>query len=315
MKRFVNILILVCITLITGCKSDPEVPAKYRTRYVVLLTIDGARWSETWGDSTHANIPNRYQVLRPQGVLLTAFRNNGPTLTLSSHAAMTSGRYQSLDNSGAELPAAPSFFQRWRSFSRAGAGQTWIVSSKDKMEVLANCTDTGWKDRFLPLRDCGVNGNHSGYREDSITMRKALSMLSSGHPALSLIHFREPDFSAHSGDWPAYLAGIRSTDAYALQLWRFLQADPLFRDKTTLIITNDHGRHLDGILDGFKSHGDDCEGCRHIELLAIGPDFRSGLTLTTPYELTDICATVARLAGLPDGAAPGHVMTDLFIHP
>ena len=39
-----------------------------------------------------------------------------------------------------------------------------------------------------------------------------------------------------------------------------------YKDKTTLIVSNDHGRHIDS-KGGFQNHGDDCAGCRHIEFL------------------------------------------------
>jgi phosphopentomutase len=91
-----------------------------------------------------------------------------------------------------------------------------------------------------------------------------------------------------------------------------IQADPLYKDKTTLIITNDHGRHIDNVADGFVSHGDGCDGCRHIEFLAVGPDFKKGIGFDIPYEQTDISQTVAKLLNFKMDYGKGKLITDIF---
>ena len=84
------------------------------------------------------------------------------------------------------------------------------------------------------------------------------------------------------------------------------------RDRTALFITNDHGRHLDGHLDGFVSHGDDCAGCRKIELLAIGPDFRRGVMFDQHRSHIDVAVTCAALLGLTIPGSKGQIMQELF---
>ena len=43
--------------------------------------------------------------------------------------------------------------------------------------------------------------------------------------------------------------------------------------------------------------GDGCDGCRHIEFFAMGPDFKENYTTTTPYEQIDISLTIGELMG------------------
>jgi hypothetical protein len=102
------------------------------------------------------------------------------------------------------------------------------------------------------------------------------------------------------------------TDAYIEQIWNFIQSDPVYQGKTTLFITNDHGRHLNGVSNGFVSHGDDCDGCRHISLLAVGPDFHKGIDILNPREQIDLPTTIAHLMGFKMETAEGQVMTELF---
>ena len=78
-------------------------------------------------------------------------------------------------------------------------------------------------------------------------------------------------------------------------------------------MTNDHGRHLNGINGGFAHHGDQCAGCRHISLLALGPHLRGGQTVANHYGLVDVAPTVALLLNVswPD---KGHPITELLNH-
>jgi arylsulfatase A-like enzyme len=122
----------------------------------------------------------------------------------------------------------------------------------------------------------------------------------------------EPDGFAHAGNLEYYLRGIARDDKYVGELYDFLQKSKAYRNPTALLITNDHGRHLDGIDGGFVDHGDGCEGCRHISLLAIGPDFKKGRTLTEIYTQPDVPSTVAYLLGFPLEQSQGKVIKDLL---
>jgi phosphopentomutase len=129
---------------------------------------------------------------------------------------------------------------------------------------------------------------------------------------LALINFKQPDAAGHANDSLAYLQGIIDTDNYIYQLWQQIQSDSIYKDKTTLIVTNDHGRHSAGHLDGFVSHGDDCDGCRHIEFFALGPDFKQNYTCSRRYEQIDIANTIAELLSFSMPSSNGKVMRDLF---
>ena len=55
-------------------------------------------------------------------------------------------------------------------------------------------------------------------------------------------------------------------------------------------------------------HGDSCEGCQKISLLALGPDFKKGSEIKSRYTLIDIAPTVARLLQFemdPNVVVPG----------
>ena len=267
-----------------------------RTQNVIIVVIDGPRYSETWG-KTPGLIPNMSTVLKPEGVFFSNFLNNGFTYTNSGHAAITTGVNQPIDNYGEEFPANPSIFQYFLKQTGKPATAAWLITSKDKLHILANTTDSAWQGQFLPSVNSGVRGPGSGYRADSLTLVEAKRILSEQKPNLVLINFMEPDGFAHAGNQDFYMRGIARDDRYVQELWDFLGKDEHYRNTTALLITNDHGRHLDGIDGGWQEHGDNCEGCQHISLLALGPDFKKGAATEARYTLLDIAPTVATLLG------------------
>jgi len=293
--------------------DDPPKPKvkPLKTKNIIIVVIDGVRSSEAW-DSIPGNIPNMSGQLKRRGVYFSNFRNDGYTYTNSGHTAITTGINQEIDNYGSELPAKPSIFQEWLKQTGKSTTSAWIVSSKDKLYILGNTADSLWQNTFMPSLNCGNNGPGTGYRPDSLTLIEAQRVLATNRPNLMLINFMEPDGYAHAGNWPNYIRGITRDDRYVKQLYAFLQNDRYYKNNTTLLITTDHGRHLQSVDGGWVDHGDNCEGCRKIFLLAIGPDFKKGREVTTKHTLIDISATVAKMMGFEFKESQGQVMRELF---
>ena len=312
MNYFNTIFFVSSYCTLASCQSD-KVQENFVTENVVIIVVDGPRYSEAWGDPTHANIPN-LDTLLSEGVFFPNFINSGDTRTIPGHAALTTGVYEDLDNWGADTPANPSFFQCWAKEFGANPNQSWIIASKDKLAMLGNCTRKKWAGEFLPSMHCGVNGQGylSGYQDDSLTVQQGLVILGTHHPKLTLFNLREPDFSGHGGNWNEYLIGLQKSDAYVRQIIDFINSDPIYAGKTTIFITSDHGRHLNGVAEGFSGHGDNCDGCRRIGLLAIGPDFKPGRVVETEYNQTDLPATIARMLHFKMRFGDGRSMYELF---
>jgi Type I phosphodiesterase / nucleotide pyrophosphatase len=287
----------------------------YKTKYVYILVVDGPRWTETWGEPQRQYIPVRNTVLAPLGVVCLEAYNDGPTYTNAGHTALVTGHYQPINNSGLELPAFPTLTQYVLRDKQLAREQAWIISSKDKLQILTNSRAAEWKHQFVCSFYCGLDGTGvgAGYGTDDVTLRVTKEVISKHRPHFMLVNFKEPDASGHANNWDNYLEGIRTTDRYVGELWSFIQSDPELKDRTTVFITNDHGRHPDGHLDGFISHGDLCPGCKKIELLAMGPDFQRGVVSKQRCGQIDIAVTAAELLGVNLAGSSGRVLSELFI--
>ncbi len=303
-------LILLTALITLNCKRDPPVYDEAQRKLVFVL-IDGPRWTETWGDNTHQYQPLLRDSLQQEGCVFTNFYNNGITLTVPGHTALLTGKYQTIVNNGMEYPMYPSLAQLFLQRRPTDNNNSWLVTSKDKLEVFKSCRTSDWSNVYTPITDCGNSGNGSGYRLDSITYAHALQTLETQHPDFIFIAFKEPDMSGHGNDWPGYLDGIRKGDEYAWNIWKFLQSSPYYKGNTTFVITNDHGRHSDGVADGFISHGDACPGCRHINLFIAGPNIKKGELITQNYEQVDLHKTLCRMFGLMDQYSEGKVIREI----
>lgn len=320
-SRILLILLLISVVFVS-CTSDFEydntqsnkVNRDYKTKNVIVVVVDGLRFSESWCDSTHRYMPHLAGLMANEGIVNNKFYNLGETYTLAGHTSLTTGIYQAINNAGEELPNNPSIFQYWNQVYQNNQVKSWIITSKDKLAVLADTQNPYWKGAYVPSANCGVGGLGlgSGYREDSLTLKTAIGIFKEYQPNLVLINFRDPDYSAHSGVWSNYVDGVRKSDEYVYRLWEFFQNDPNYKNTTTLFVTSDHGRHLDSVADGFVSHGDGCEGCRHLGFFAFGPDFKKGLVILTNRSQIDIPATIAGLLGFSLPNSKGEVMTELF---
>jgi hypothetical protein len=147
-------------------------------------------------------------------------------------------------------------------------------------------------------------------RHDVYTHRFAMIHLARQRPRVLYVAFGETDDWAHDGRYDLTLEALHRTDARIGELWTWLQSDPDYRDKTTLLITVDHGRGRTPL--DWRSHGANVSGADEIWLGCFGPGVkgRGELRDHPRIEQRQIAATVASLvrqdfrAAVPDAAPP-----------
>lgn len=307
MKKLYTFLATLLIAI--NCHSQQS---KFKAKYIIVLVVDGPRYCETWGDSTKKLIPN-FTKMAKFGTVSENFHNDQFTYTSSGHTALATGHYQEMENvKGTQLPDCPSYLQYYLQSRKLDSSRAWIITSKDKLAILGNTVNKEWHDKFRPSLNCGVNGWGTGYRQDTITYNRVISVLSSVHPDLLFVNFREPDWSGHRKDWNGYLKGIKDTDSLVFSIWQFIQNDSVYAGKTALFVTNDHGRHNDNWKEGFAEHGDHCSGCMNINLYAFGPDFKSNYITKKYRNQTDLTATIAYMLDLKMPYCAGKPMKEIF---
>lgn len=117
------------------------------------------------------------------------------------------------------------------------------------------------------------------------------------HPRVLFVGYGDTDLWQHLGRYDALLETAHAFDHYVQELWEQMQSMPQYRNRTTFIITADHGRGS-GPVD-WKDHGVAQPGSANIWIGVLGPDTPP---LGERREIPDvtqaqIAATVAALIG------------------
>jgi Type I phosphodiesterase / nucleotide pyrophosphatase len=160
--------------------------------------------------------------------------------------------------------------------------------------------------QFLTARPLGM-------RPDLLTYFAAKEYIKAYMPRVLYIAWDETDDWAHAGQYDQFLNSAHAADGMIGDLWNTLQSIPQYKDKTTLIITCDHGRG-DKIKDQWKDHGNQVEDSGGIWLAVIGPDTPSTGEVSTKTQLyqKQWAATIALLMGFdfhPDQGQAAAVRT------
>jgi hypothetical protein len=139
---------------------------------------------------------------------------------------------------------------------------------------------------------------HDAERLDVATFNIAFEYMKVKKPKILFIGLGDTDEFAHSGMFDQYLDAAHHADEWIKQLWSYIQSTPGYANKTTLIITTDHGR---GLATGanWKHHGSNIEGSGEIWIAMIGPSVKSRGESKQQGQLYQgqLAATIAAMLG------------------
>lgn len=116
-------------------------------------------------------------------------------------------------------------------------------------------------------------------------------------PRVLFIGLLETDHWGHAGRYDHLLTSANGVDRYIQRLWETMQSMEQYRDKTTFIITTDHGRGT-GLAD-WKNHGAKIAGAEDMWMAFLGPDTPALGERTDCERVTQsqVAATLAALLG------------------
>jgi hypothetical protein len=307
--------VLFCLGMMLLPVIFPLSAQAYRTEHVVVVLIDGVRYTESLGDTTRTYTP-RMWALSTQGTVLDSAFNDSVTVTAYAIPATWMGRFWPLQDTtyqgnSIQFCRYPTVWE----YARHDLG----LPIEKAIYVTPDYGSSTWMPSFYsgygpsywphmvqpPTSD---NNNQADFDSSIVVLRR-------NHPMISYIYLPDTDHAGHSGVWADYIAKIWQADSLVNELWNVIQADSIMRNKTTMIVTNDHGRH-DDTHGGFRNHGDSCFGCRHVMMFAIGPDIARGVHQNTPRaSIRDIAHTAGELLGFTTPLSPGRILSELFAPP
>ena len=133
---------------------------------------------------------------------------------------------------------------------------------------------------------------------DVFTHHEAMEYLKNKKPKVLYISYGETDEWAHHREYKFYADAAHQVDAWIKEIWDFVQSDPQYKNKTTLLITTDHGRG-DVVKEKWTSHGRDVEGSSQIWFAVMGPNIVPSGEMTDNAQLyqKQFAETIAKILG------------------
>lgn len=274
---------------------------------IMIVIIDGARYTETFGDLTKTYTPKMWDLAK-EGSIIDNFENDKYTYTSRAIPALWCGVWtdvQSVNYQGSNTNHAvlPTIFEYYRKQKNRSAEECFYI-----LEYIP--------DLWLPSFDADYGPDywpqfHSVGSNDSDVVTQTQLIMDNSQPHFMMVYLADVDHAGHSGNWQEYTTAIQTADSLVNVLWQKLQADPFYKNSTTLIVTNDHGRH-DDQHGGFQGHGCDCDGCRQIQFLALGPHIKKDYVSTQYHNIPDMAVTASHILGIQPTKSTGNIIQEIF---
>src|SRR6201996_7680688 len=272
------------------------------------LQTDG----QLYGDRDEGNndeVANKYHFSYPgYNEIFTGFpddkiNTNNPVLNPNTSVLEYLNKQKGFEDKVAEFASwevFPAIFNVSRSGLRVNAGYTNFEDGKADDHL-----------KYLNVLQHQAPHYLGDTRIDFMTYEFGKEYMKEYKPRVLYLSFDETDDMAHAGNYKMYLTQAHQEDAYLQELWQYIQTDPVYKDKTTLIVTCDHGRG-DVSLDAWRSHGTGIKNSEQTWFAIIGPDTPHDGIIKTPtitYH-KQLAQSISRLLGYDFKSHADHEVAD-----
>jgi hypothetical protein len=131
-------------------------------------------------------------------------------------------------------------------------------------------------------------------------------------PSLLWITLHDIDI-AHAGTFSLYIDAIQRSDRLCSEIWRTIQSEPEYANKTTLFILPDFGRDSDTEAggNGFQHHRTGDALSRTTWMMVLGPGVRQNVVVDHLVDSTDLIPTLGSLLGFSPRFCEGKVISEV----
>jgi len=146
---------------------------------------------------------------------------------------------------------------------------------------------------------------------DELTFFMTREIMRKFAPQVLVVAFSDVE-AAHFGSYSLHTSGIKTADRLTYQLWQEVQANPDYRDKTTMVILPEFGRDPDGSsTNGFFNHRANVDSTRDTWMMTLGAAVDRPQMIERPIHHIDLCPTLAKLLGCPLLDAQGKMLAEI----
>jgi hypothetical protein len=185
----------------------------------------------------------------------------------------------------------------WDGFKYAASSRDGAFFMNGGREPLPRALSTPAIDLYVGLRQ-QVQQLWEESSNDVLSFRIGLEYLKAHQPRVMWIGLGQSDDWAHARRYDLVLDYLHLADGLIAELWRTLQSMDAYRDRTTLIVTTDHGRGRTPA--DWAEHDAGIQGCQDIFIAILGPHTpATGEARAFPnVTQSDVAATMLQYLGL-----------------
>lgn len=311
------------------CQIAPVVVAQRKTENLIVVTLDGFRWQEVFAGADSALLfSNRY---RDADFDATAFWSNSPE---ERREKLMPFLWEIVANQGQlygnralhnRVTCANPYWASYPGYSELFTGfvDKSLMSNKKKENPNSNVFEviqaqsvfrdkvgvfSTWDAVPYILRTernhITTNSPHNyshatSSMRDSMTFAHAFDYLKREHPKVLYISFDATDAFAHGGHYDKYLQAAQRIDRMIAALWNWTRSQEDYRERTSLLITTDHGRGKNS-RSSWVRHGTFTPGSGQTWFALMGPDTPplGEVKTKTRYYQKQLAQTMANILGV-----------------
>lgn len=304
--------------LFTG--ADPELMNKQNGGVANTNELAKRFWRETPEERREVLMPFMWNVIAKKGQIFGNQKkgsvvqvSNGRNFSYPGYNEILTGWANSNINSNAKMPNPNLTVFEWLHHKPAFKQKVAVFSAWDVVPSIVNRQRCGFPvmGGWEPVPDKNPNARekllndliaqmtrvNNAEVDDPLLYHAANEHFLKHKPRVFMAGFLETDHWGHAGRYDNVLQAARRVDDYVRRLWETVQSLPEYRDKTTFVLTTDHGRGFAPIE--WKNHGAAVPGAENIWMAFLGPDTPplGERTNTSRLEQNQIAATIASLLG------------------
>lgn len=356
-KKVILYLTIITLGIITGCGGtgsnggSPSKPPndgngkKYKnsvTQNLIVVTYDGVRWQEIFEGADPDLIHNPAYIHGSYSQTLNKYwadskkkrrKKLSPFFwsVISKEGKLYGNR--KFDNdvnvTNAAVKSTPGYSSIWTGYNDPSitTNHPGINPNTNVLEFLQK--ESGFGDKNIQVyaaagnftKILAVKRNNllvSAGHKDQTVYNKTMRALKNDHPRVLYMQVNNSDHVAHEGQYDTYLNYIHKYDSWVQNIWDYVQQDEFYKDKTTLLITVDHGR---GLGSQWITHGTTKSSgvlnANFIWFAIIGPDTKPTGEQKDKnlVKQTQFAKTMAALLGFhfdPSDHPVGNVINSVF---
>jgi hypothetical protein len=275
-----------------------EHPIARRRKLMPFLWNVVAEKGQLYGDrffENKVNVKNLYKISYPgYSEILTGYTD--PRIVINLPRNNRNPNILEYLNNAAGFRGKVVAFSSWNLFPyilNAERSKFPINSGYEKMPDQNN--DTLFK-IFNSMQDKIAHQSHT--RLDCLTFLNAREYIEQYQPRVVFIGLGETDEFAHASRYDLYLQQAAAIDKMIADLWYYVQTHPFYKDKTTFIISTDHGRG--DRPSNWHTHSFLTKGSAETWLAMLGPGIapKGELKIAEQTYENQYASTIAMLLGL-----------------